>query len=150
MGIWEWLTANSFDLLSAVGIIGGLFFTAHSLRAEAKTRRVANLISITGSHREVWKLYFNSPELARVFDVKADTIRQPTTQKEEAFVNMVIAHISTVYYAIQNDLVVKQEGVRRDVAQFLSLPIPRTIWDKIKVVQNDDFMEFIESCRNWK
>lgn len=150
MGIVGWFAHNAFELLSAVGIIGGLCFTALSFRSEAKTRRVANLISITGSHREVWKLYFNSSELARVFDSKPDIAKRPVTQKEEIFVNMVIAHISTVYYAIQNDLVIKQEGVRRDVAQFLLLPIPRRIWEKIKVVQNDDFAAFVESCRNWK
>ena len=150
MGIEGWLATNSFNLLSSVGIIGGLLFTAHSLRSEAKTRRVANLINITGSHRDVWKIYFNSPELARIFDGKADIVRQPVTQKEEVFVNMVIAHINTVFYAIQNELVIKNEGLRRDVAQFLLLPIPRTVWEKNKVVQNDDFIVFVESCRNWK
>ena len=64
MGIWDWLADNSFNLLSAVGIIGGLWFTALSFRSETKTRRIANLISITDGHREIWKLYLNSPELA--------------------------------------------------------------------------------------
>jgi hypothetical protein len=32
----------------------------------------------------------------------------------------------------------------------MSLPIPRAIWEKVKVVQNDDFVAFVESCRNWK
>lgn len=150
MGIGEWLATNSFNILSAVGIIGGLWFTAISFRSEARTRRVANLINITGGHRDVWKLYFNSPELARIFDSKADVIRQPVTQKEEIFVNMVVAHINTVFYAIQNELVIKNEGLRRDVAEFLSLPIPKVVWDKIKVVQNDDFAAYVESCRNWK
>jgi len=39
------------------------------------------------------------------------------------------------------------EGLRRDIAQFLSLPIPRDVWNKIKNVQNDDFVAFVESCR---
>jgi len=47
-------------------------------------------------------------------------------------------------------VVVKVEGLRRDIAQFLSLPIPREVWEKIKVLQNDDFVAFVESCRNWK
>jgi hypothetical protein len=150
MGIEAWFADNAVNLLTAIGIIGSLWFTALSFRAETKTRRVANLINITGSHREVWKLFFNAPELTRVFDSRADISKHPVSQKEEIFVNMVIAHISTVFYAIQNDLVVKQEGVRRDVAQFLSLPIPRAIWEKIKIIQNDDFAAFVESCRNWK
>jgi hypothetical protein len=66
------------------------------------------------------------------------------------FVTFVILHISGVYYAMKDQLVVKLEGQRRDIAQFLSLPIPREVWEKIKVFQNDDFLAFVESCRNWK
>jgi hypothetical protein len=150
MGIWGWLANNSFSLLSAIGIIGGLWFTALSFRSEAKTRRIANLINITGSHRDVWKVYFNSPDLVRVFDGRANISKHPINQKEEIFVNMVIAHIATVFYAMKNELVIKQEGLRRDVAQFMSLPIPSAIWGKNKVVQNDDFVAFVESCQNWK
>jgi hypothetical protein len=40
--------------------------------------------------------------------------------------------------------------LRRDVAQFFSLPIPRAVWEKTKVTQNDDFVAFVESCLNWK
>jgi hypothetical protein len=150
MGIWRWLTENSFNLLSAIGIIGGLWFTAISFRTDAKMRRVANLISITGSHREIWRQFLNSPDMGRVFDSKADILKQPITQKEEVFVNMVIAHINTVFYAIRNDMLISNEGLRRDVSEFLSLPIPRSVWEKSKVVQNDDFAAFVESCRNWK
>lgn len=62
----------------------------------------------------------------------------------------MIQHINSVYCAMNNQLVVKVEGLRRDIAQFLSLPIPREIWEKIKALQNYDFVAFVESCRNWK
>ena len=66
------------------------------------------------------------------------------------FVNLVILHISSVYYALQDELVITLEGLRRDVSEFLSLPIPKVIWEKTKLLQNDDFVTFVESCRNWK
>jgi len=44
----------------------------------------------------------------------------------------------------------KVEGLRRDVAQFFALPITREVWGKIKVLQNDEFVAFVESCQNWK
>lgn len=150
MGIWGWLAEHSFDLLSAVGIISGLWFTAVAFRFDGKMRRVANLISITTNHREIWRQFLNSPDLGRVFDGKADILRHPIEKREEIFVNMVIAHINTVFYAMRNDLLISNEGLRRDVSEFLQLPIPRAIWEKIKVVQNDDFVRFVESCRNWK
>lgn len=51
---------------------------------------------------------------------------------------------------MNDELVIKLEGLRRDVAQFLSLPIPKAIWEKTKVLQNDALVKFIEECRNWK
>ena len=150
MGIWGWLADNSFNLLSAVGIIGGLWFTALSFRSEAKTRRIANLLSITANHRELWKVYLTDKELVRVRDASANTDKQPVTEAERIFVNFVIQHLNTVYYAMNDQLLIKVEGMRRDIAQFLSLPIPREVWEKIKVLQNDDFVAFVEACRNWK
>ena len=150
MGIWHWLADNSFNLISAAGIIGSFFFTAHSLRSETKTRRIANLLTITANHREVWKVFLADKGLARVRDPLADIIKQPVTDAERFFVTLVILHMGSVYHAMSDQLVVKVEGLRRDIAQFLSLPIPREVWDKIKVLQNDDFAAFVESCRNWK
>ena len=83
-------------------------------------------------------------------DASADTSQQPITDAERVFVTFVILHMSSVFYAMSDQLVVKVEGLRRDVAQFLSLPIPREVWDKIKVLQNDEFADSVESCRNWK
>jgi hypothetical protein len=150
MELWGWFANNSFNLLSTAGVIGSLWFTAISLRSETKTRRIANLLAITASHREVWKVFLNDKGLARVRDASADTTKQPVTDVERVFVIFVIFHMSSVFYAMSNQLVVKVEGLRRDIAQFFSLPIPRDVWEKVKVLQNDDFVAFVESCRNWK
>jgi hypothetical protein len=149
MGIGEWILQNGFNLFSAIGIIASLWFTAISLRSETKTRRIANLLTITANHREIWKEFLNNPKLARVRDAAADTAKQPVTDAERVFVTMIILHISSVYYAMKDELVIKLEGLRRDVAQFLSLPIPKAIWEKMKVFQNDALVRFIEECRNW-
>jgi hypothetical protein len=150
MEIGRWFANNAVELLSAFGIVGSLFITTLSFRSEAKTRRIANLLSITANHRELWKAYLTDKELTRIRDVSAMTSKQPITEAERIFVTMVIQHLNTVFYAMNEQLVVKVEGMRRDVAQFLSLPIPREVWEKIKVLQNDDFVAFVESCRNWK
>jgi hypothetical protein len=150
MDFGDWLATNWFNLLSAAGVVGSLCFTAISLRSANQTQRIANLLAVTANHREVWRVFLNHRELARVRDASVNTAQQPITQAERVFVNMVIQHINSVYYALNDQLVVKMEGLRRDVAQFLSLPIPREVWENIKVLQNDDFVAFVESCRNWK
>lgn len=149
MGSLHWLTENWFTLLNAVGVIGGLFFTGHSLRSETKTRRIANLLSLTQGHRDIWKQVFTHPQLSRILDPNAD-ISSPVTREEEIFVNLVIQHLSVVFHAMRDELTIKPEGLRRDVAFYFSLPIPHAVWEKLKVLQNDKFIAFVEQCRNWK
>jgi hypothetical protein len=141
----QWLTENWFNLFSSLGIIGGLWFTAVSLHSETKTRRVANLLTITANYREVWKEFFRFPELARVIDPAANVAGQPVTPAEEFFVNLVISHTSSTYEALEDELLTKQEGLRRDVKSFFSLPVPKAVWTKSKLLQNLDFAAFIES-----
>ena len=142
----EWLVENWFNLFSSLGIIGGLWFTAVSLRSETKTRRIANLLTITANYREIWKEFFHSPELTRVIDPAADVSKQSVTPQEELFVGLIISHINSVFYATNDELVVEWEGLRRDIGQFLSLPIPKAVWIKTKLLQNQDFAAFIDSA----
>ena len=146
MEIGGWVSQNWFNLFSAIGIIASLWFTAFSLRSDTKTRQIANLLTITANHREVWGEFLSNDKLARVCDATADQARQPVTDAEEMFVNTVIVHINSVYYAMSGQLVVKYEGLRRDVAYFFSLPIPKSVWEKTKQFQNYDFVKFVEDA----
>jgi hypothetical protein len=150
MGSLRWLAENWFTLLNAVGVVGGLFFTGHSLRSETKTRRIANLLSLTQGHRDIWKQVFTHPQLSCILDPEADATGKPVTREEEIFVNLVIQHLSVVFHAMRDELTVKPEGLRRDVAWFFSLPIPAAVWKKVRVLQNDKFAAYVEECRNWK
>ena len=133
------------NLFSSAGIIGGLWFTAVSLHSETKTRRIANLLTLTANYREIWKEFFRSPELARVIEPSANVAKKPVTPAEEFFVHMIISHTSSVYEALKDELLTKQEGLRRDVRSFFSLPVPKAVWIKTKLLQNHDFAAFIES-----
>jgi hypothetical protein len=144
-GMTQWFAENWFNLFSAVGIIAGLWFTAFSLRSDVKTRQVANLLTITANHREIWKQLLDNQKLERVCDANADTSKQPITDAERVFVTLVILHVNSVYYAMNGQLVVKYEELRRDISEFFSLPIPAAVWRKTKPLQNHDFADFIES-----
>jgi hypothetical protein len=143
-----WMVENWMTVLNAVGVIGGLFLTARALRSETKTRRIANLLTVTRNHRELWKEFFEHPELARVLDASVDLAKRPITPGEQKFVNMVVNHISSVYESLKDELVTKQEGLRQDVRSFFSLPLPKAVWEKTKMFQNEDFVKFVESCQN--
>ena len=139
----QWFTENWFNLFSSLGIIGGLWFTAVSLRSETKTRRIANLLTV--NYREIWKEFFRCPELARVIDPAADVTKQPVTPAEEMFVGLIISQMGSVFYATNDELLVKLEGSRREMKLFFSLPVPKAVWTKSKLLQNQDFAAFIES-----
>ncbi len=144
----RWIADNWVNLLNAVGIVGSLLFTAAALRSGAKTQRIANLLTITTNHREIWKHFSSRSVLARVLDPSADLTDKPVTADEAEFVNFVILHLSSAYYATKDGIVIKLEGLRRDVCSFFSLPIPHAVWEKSKIFQNDDFVAFVESCRS--
>jgi hypothetical protein len=142
----QWFADNWFNLFSSAGIISGLWFTAVSLHSETKTRRVANLLTITANYREIWRELLHTPALARVIDPSADVVKRPVTPEEELFVELVISHVNSVFYATHNQLVVEWEGLRRDVKSFFSLPVPHAVWIKTKLLQNQDFAAFIDSA----
>jgi hypothetical protein len=141
-----WIAQNWFNILSALGIIGSLLFTSVSLRSETKTRRISNLLTLTQNHRELWAELFDHPRLARVLDPKADVSQESITVEEGYYVNMIIQHLNSAFEATKSGLVIKPEGVTEDVRWLLSLPVPRAIWEKLRPLQNDDFVAFVEAC----
>ncbi len=146
----HWLADSWITYLNALGVVGGLFFTGFSLHLETKTRKIANLLTLAQSHRDIWKEALHEPKLNRVLSAGVDTDRFPVTREEEIFVTLVLLHLGIVVRAMKNDLTITPEGLRRDVSQFLQLPIPLKVWNRIKDLQDQDFVVYVESCRNWK
>lgn len=142
-----WITENWFDILSAVGIIGSVLFAVITLRSDTETRRVSNLLTLTQGHREIWSNIFRYPELARVLDASAKIQDRPVSDNEALYVGMIIQHLSAAYQALKSGLSIKPEALSADVRSFFSLPIPRAVWEKTRLFQNDDFAAFVEKCR---
>jgi len=141
----QWFAENWFDVLSTVGIIGSLWIAIITLRSDAKAKRISNLIALTANYIEIRKEHAYNPKLIRVDDPAADVEKQPVTPAEESFVSLVINHASSAYETLKDDLLVKQDGLRRDVQSFFSLPVPNAVWTKVKLLQNQDFAAFIDS-----
>jgi hypothetical protein len=143
----SWIAEHWFTFLNAVGIVGSLFFTSVSLRSETKTRRIANLLTLTQNHREVWSELLHGRTLARVLEATVDLEKQPVTTEEGLFINIVIQHLASAYEAIKTGLAINPEGLSQDLRWFFSLPIPSAIWEKVKPLQNHDFVAFVDRCR---
>jgi hypothetical protein len=152
MGTAGWFSENWFSVLSSLTGLGGLWFAgfaihrdAQARREETKARRYSNQIAITGNHRELWKIFLLDPKLGRVIDPDADVKAMPVTAAEEIFVNMLISHTGSTHEALRDDLLTTQEGFRRDVGASFSLPVIKAVWDKSKLLQNQDFAAFVDS-----
>ena len=144
MGFNEWIGQNWLPLIQTGALAGGLLFTGIAVLLDARARRVGNLIQLTQQHRDLWERLYMQPELTRILAPAADPSKQPVTAQEETFVIFLILHLSNTYYAMRAGFFQKLRGLRKDVERFLSLPIPRAVWEKVKDLQEESFVQFVE------
>jgi plasmid maintenance system killer protein len=145
MGVSPWFAEHWFDLLQTVGIVGSFLLAAYTTRKDERARRIGNSIAINEQYRQIWKEQFEHPGLSRVLSKDADVAKNPVSHEEELFATMLILHLSTVYRAMKHGEFVTLEGLERDVEGFFSLPIPKVVWQKIKPLQDRNFVQFIEA-----
>jgi hypothetical protein len=143
MGLKEWIGHNWFALVQTAAVAGGLLLTGVALLLEARARRVGNLIQLTQQHRDLWERMYSDPDLARILDPTADIDATGMTAQEEMFVVFIILHLSSTYYAMRSGFFQKPHGLRKDIERFFSLPIPRAVWEKIRVLQDPPFVKFV-------
>ena len=144
MGIAVWIQLHWLDLLQSIGIVSGFVFTAVTLRADTKVQRLANLIDFTKQHREIWTHLYSKPELARILETRLDLDKRPITNNEELFVSFIILHLSAFQEALKQRLLISPDGLRQDIRDFFSLPIPNAVWQKLKPLHDKDFVAFVE------
>lgn len=118
--------------------------TAVLLRADAKARRITNLIGLTEQHLEIWRELYERPELSRVLRPSPSSEKHPVTKNEELFVRSLVLHLYSAFRAMHEGLYTKPAGLKRDIAWFFSLPIPAEVWKMLKPFQDRDFVKFVE------
>jgi hypothetical protein len=144
MWFYQWIGHNWLSIIQTVALAGGLLFTGVGVLLNARARRVGNLIQLTQQHRDLWERLYTQPELARILDPAASQAQSPVTAAEEMFVIFLILHLSNTYYAMRSGFFHKLRGVRKDIEGFFSLPIPRAVWEKVKDLQDESFVRFVE------
>ncbi|GEP44430.1 hypothetical protein [Brevifollis gellanilyticus] len=144
LSVISWIGNHFFDLLSAVGIVSGLVFTAVSYREDTKSRRLSNLVTLTKQHREIWEETQTNQKLDRVRDPLADLYTKPVTSEESQFVMLLMFHLHCWYRAIQEGEVKVLEGLEMDIRSFLGKPIPKFVWEQRKAYFDPDFRTFVD------
>lgn len=147
MPLYTWISANWFELIQTLGIVGSLCLTFTGFRLDTRSHRVSNQIEITREHREIWSELFKRPELARISQKEVDLEGCPIKPEEELFIGLLILHLNSAFHAIQDGLYLEPEGMRDDVRQFFSRPMAIAVWNKLKPLQDKRFVKFVESSR---
>ena len=145
-GVTAFITRNWIDVLQSIGIVAGLFTTAYTLHEEAEARRVSNLFTLTKHHREIWSFVIEKPELSRILDERVDLTRCPVTEFERLLVRFLILHLATSFEARKRRMYFAEEGLKRDMREFFSLPIPRDVWSGVRAYQQQDFVSFVDEA----
>jgi len=142
---FHWLKTYE-DPIQTMSIIVGFFVTFYTLRKDAKLRRLSHWLTFTQQHRDIWKLRFEMPGLDRVHDPLANLEAKPVSDDEHHFVSLLIHHLSAVQKTSSEGVFVAPQGLRTDIATFFALPIPSTVWKKVRHLHEDEFVKFVESC----
>ena len=141
----EWLGQNWLALVQTAALGGGLLFTGIAVMLDDRAGRIGNLIQLTQQHRDLWERLYMQSELARILDPSADAAKSPVTVEEETFVIFLILHLNNTYYATRAGFYQKLHGLRTDIERFFSLPIPHAVWEKVKDLQDESFVRFVET-----
>ena len=144
--ILGWFNDNWFSLCQSGGIIGGLIFTAVSIRRDLKARRISGLLALTEQHRELWNEIYRRPDLERVFASSVDLVAQPMTTVEERFLNETTIHFSTGWQLACDGSLLTLGALIPDAKWFFSLPLPNAVWEQTKSTRDPKFVSFIEKC----
>jgi hypothetical protein len=146
MEVLHWLAEHWFDLTQTIGIIGGLLFTALSIRSGKKVQAITNAIAVNEQYSRIWHEFYERPTLARILKKDVDLNKQPVSNDEALFVKTLLLHLDVVRRTMEAGIFVKIQGLQKDVREFFTLPIAKAVWEKIKPFQDRDFVVFVESC----
>jgi uncharacterized protein DUF6082 len=144
--VLAWLEANWFPFLQTVGIVGGLVFTAVSIRQSTRARRASDLLALTEQHRELWNEVYSRPGLERIFAAEVDLVGKPITVTEERFLNEVIIHFQMGWQLASAGSLLTLKAMKADVRSFFQLPIPRSVWEQSKHTRDRKFVDFVDAC----
>lgn len=140
-----WVTFENILLaVQSVAICISLIFTALSYRKNSKLKSIQFEKDITNQHREVWSKLIESNKLNRVQKEDVDLECDPVTEEEKQFVVLAVQHFSLSFKADKIGIKKLSQEAKKDMAEFLSLPIPKSVWYRIRSYQDDPFRKMID------
>lgn len=143
--IGKWLSVNWLSLFQSAGIVGGLIYSGRNYGQSAQARRIANILEVTRSHRDVWGRAIVAADLTRVLEIapNPDLATQAVDYKERTFVTFVLLHLRAQFDARILFVAGQERETRMDIRDFLRLPIPAVVWGQVAPYQSKAFRDEI-------
>jgi hypothetical protein len=139
----SWFQNNWPNLIGAAGIIGSLWASTITIREDCKWRQISNLIALDERQRAVLGEIRQRPELKRILSENADLLSQPLTPEEEVSMWQIVQQLETGWRVEKVLNRGELKFLARDVGSFLSLPLPRAVWERLKEFRNPNFVRFV-------
>lgn len=140
----DWIQQDWFNAVQTIGIIGTTLVTLAAVRREARGRRIADFLTLTQHHRELWSEVHRRPDLARIVQAGVDLVAAPMTIAEEEFLMLVLNHFHVGWLLFREGGLLSLKVLAMDVRAFFALPLPRQIWNRTKHTRDRRFVRFIE------
>jgi hypothetical protein len=139
------------DVLTSGGLLVaglGLFLNAYATMRTMSSRKLLNYQELIKSHRDLWKLTLDSPKTyERLFQSNPDLEKEPISDAERRFVNLLLLHMTTAFAFSKRNDIVRIEQFRDDVDDVLAFPIPRLLWLQTRHYFNRDFVKFVDGSQ---
>lgn len=146
----SWLDQHWFALIQSAGIVGSLLLAAITVRRDACAREAANRLLLLERHSKLWADVYQRSELSRVLSTEADLVAQPVSTAEQEFLNLVFVHFHTGWVLAKSGSTNSLEALAADLRSFLSLPIPRAVWQQTSHARDKKFVRFAERFAGFK
>ena len=146
------LRVNESDLhlIQSIGIVAGIMVGVGSIwlgirvsRASTHATRDNALLTVTASHREIWRRYSEAPALRHALDWEADP--NLMTEEEQQWLRELILHLAASFEAGRLGVLPAAEGLDADVMQLMAKPLPRAVWRQLRPFQNKTFADYIDA-----
>lgn len=141
--ILKWFSDNWFTFLQTVVLSLSMIITFLALKKSIRQSKVEIYMSITNSHRDLWTNVYKPSYMKRVFERNVDFEKKPITEKERIFTNMLFLHMAASVKAIQSKVMFNISGVKTDLLDILSYPIPKRVFEENESFYDASFVKFV-------
>ncbi len=121
-----------------------VIIAAASFWRDANQRELTNIFTFDEKNDAFWKDLYGRDELKRIHLDNVDLNLEPPTLVETKALVRVFVKYQTSWKAVRLADRSELEPLQLDIADFLSRPLPRMIWEQEKKFKHPKFIRFVE------